>query len=115
HEPVTLIASIEPWDAMLALSPEEALRSELARRQQLLARAVPAARTGIGADLVLAADQFLVRPVGRLHDAARLHAIGSEARSVIAGYPWFTDWGRDTMIALEGLALVTGRTAEACD
>ena len=39
----------------------------------------------------------------------RLLAAGEEARSVIAGYPWFTDWGRDTMISLEGLTLVTGR------
>jgi len=34
-------------------------------------------------------------------------------RTIIAGYPWFTDWGRDTMIALEGLALVTGRHDDA--
>jgi predicted glycogen debranching enzyme len=34
-------------------------------------------------------------------------------RSVIAGYHWFTDWGRDTMISLEGLTLSTGRHAEA--
>src|SRR5690606_39648695 len=36
-----------------------------------------------------------------------------QERSVIAGYHWFTDWGRDTMISLEGLALVTGRALEA--
>ena len=34
---------------------------------------------------------------------------GDEVRTVIAGYHWFTDWGRDTMISLEGLTLVTGR------
>ncbi len=33
---------------------------------------------------------------GRAEDAARAHAAGDEARSVIAGYHWFTDWGRDT-------------------
>jgi predicted glycogen debranching enzyme len=54
--------------------------------------------------LVLAADQFVVRrPLG--HD--------SEGRSVIAGYHWFGDWGRDTMISLPGLALATGRPALA--
>ena len=40
-------------------------------------------------------------------------AAGDEVRTVIAGYHWFTDWGRDTMISLEGLTLVTGRHAEA--
>ena len=42
-------------------------------------------------------------------DAARAHAAGDEVRTVIAGYHWFTDWGRDTMISLEGLTLTTGR------
>jgi predicted glycogen debranching enzyme len=39
--------------------------------------------------------------------------MGDELRTVIAGYHWFTDWGRDTMISLEGLTLVTGRKREA--
>ncbi len=34
-------------------------------------------------------------------------------RTIVAGYPWFTDWGRDTFIALRGLCLATGRLAEA--
>src|SRR5262249_2026697 len=46
-------------------------------------------------------------------DPGRAHASGDEIRTVIAGYHWFTDWGRDTMISLEGLALRTGRDAEA--
>jgi len=41
------------------------------------------------------------------------HAAGDDVRTVIAGYHWFTDWGRDTMISLEGLALLTGRQSEA--
>jgi len=36
-----------------------------------------------------------------------------EGQTIIAGYPWFTDWGRDTFIALRGLCLATGRLAEA--
>jgi predicted glycogen debranching enzyme len=54
--------------------------------------------------LVLAADLFLIdRPV----------AGQTLGRSVIAGYPWFGDWGRDTMIALPGLCLATGRFDDA--
>ncbi|MBV9494474.1 MAG: glycogen debranching protein, partial [Acidobacteria bacterium] len=56
---------------------------------------------------------FLIEPVGRVEDAARARAAGDEIRSVIAGYHWFTDWGRDTMISLEGLTLVTSRHREA--
>jgi predicted glycogen debranching enzyme len=62
---------------------------------------------------VLASDQFIVAPSGRIEDAARARAAGDEVRTVVAGYPWFTDWGRDTMISLEGLTLATGRTMEA--
>src|SRR5262249_39605773 len=46
-------------------------------------------------------------------EAARARAAGGEVRTVIAGYHWFTDWGRDTMISLEGLTLRTGRLREA--
>jgi len=62
---------------------------------------------------VLAADQFITVPTGRLADQTRTHAAGDEMRTVIAGYHWFTDWGRDTMISLEGLTLVTRRFLEA--
>src|SRR5204862_7751805 len=72
-----------------------------------------AARAGFGAEMVLAADQSLIRPAGRVEEAARARAAGDEVRTVIAGYHWFTDWGRDTMISLPGLALATGRHAEA--
>jgi predicted glycogen debranching enzyme len=51
--------------------------------------------------LVVAADQFIVNR--------------AQFQTVIAGYPWFTDWGRDTMIALPGLTLATGRPGAARD
>jgi predicted glycogen debranching enzyme len=112
-ESATLTASTESREVMLALDADSALRSELERRRRLLASAPTAARSGVGAELVLAADQFVIMPVGRLPDMARAHATGDEVRTVIAGYHWFTDWGRDTMISLEGLTLSTGRHAEA--
>lgn len=49
--------------------------------------------------LIQATEAFLVRTAGRT--------------SIIAGYPWFTDWGRDTMISLPGVCLVTGQIEEA--
>ena len=46
-----------------------------------------------------AADQYIVRR--------------GKGRTIVAGYPWFTDWGRDTFVALRGLCLATGRLADA--
>jgi predicted glycogen debranching enzyme len=79
----------------------------------LISAAVPELQTGLGAELTWAADQFIIIPVGRVQESARAQAAGEEARTIIAGYHWFTDWGRDTMISLEGLTLTTGRSAEA--
>ena len=110
---ITLTASTEPWETLRALGPEDAHIAEVNRRSLLLAAAPPTLREGFGAELALGADQFLITPVGRVEDAARAHAAGDEIRSVIAGYHWFTDWGRDTMISLEGLTLATGRKNEA--
>ena len=105
----TLIASTESWETICALFPDDAAEAEIDRRELLIAAADPRSPR----ELVLAADQFLITPVGRVEDAARARAAGGEIRTVIAGYHWFTDWGRDTMIALEGLTLVTGRKNEA--
>jgi predicted glycogen debranching enzyme len=110
----TLVASTESWEMIDALTPNAATDTELSRRHTLLAQAPVAADSALAAELVLAADQFLVSPAARPADATRAAALGTEARTVIAGYHWFTDWGRDTMISLEGLTLSTGRAAEAC-
>ena len=60
--------------------------------------------------LVLAADQFIVRrAIPGAADGSGGSATASDGRTVIAGYHWFADWGRDTMIALPGLTLATGR------
>jgi predicted glycogen debranching enzyme len=98
---------------MLALNPAEAIDFYQQRRARLVRTAADKARSSPAADLVLAADQFIINPVGRLQDAARAHAAGDEIRTVIAGYHWFTDWGRDTMISFEGLTLTTRRFTEA--
>lgn len=108
-----LIASTEPWNVLTALASGDAALSEAGRRRRLLAAAPEPVREGPAAELVLAADQFIITPAGRVEDAARAMAGGDEVRTVIAGYHWFTDWGRDTMISLEGLTLATGRQHEA--
>jgi predicted glycogen debranching enzyme len=112
HE-VTLIASTESWETIRAMSPLDAWNAESERRDRLIASAQPKARSGFGAELALAADQFVAVPAGRLVDATRAYALGDEMRTVMAGYHWFTDWGRDTMISLEGLTLTTNRFLEA--
>jgi len=55
--------------------------------------------------LAIAADDFVVN---RQHD-------GQTLSTILAGYPWFGDWGRDTFIALPGLMLATGRHQQARD
>ncbi|QDU29772.1 Amylo-alpha-1,6-glucosidase [Anatilimnocola aggregata] len=111
--PVTLVASTESWETIGAITPEQATEYEASRRNQLLKMAHPALQKGPASELTLAADQFLITPAARSEDAARTRAAGDEVRTVIAGYHWFTDWGRDTMISLEGLTLSTGRHTEA--
>jgi len=83
--------------------PFALLAQERTRREHLLAPFADA--DTLSCTLVLAADQFLVRRQSR--------GGGEALWTVVAGYPWFTDWGRDTMIALPGLCLTTGRHAEA--
>jgi predicted glycogen debranching enzyme len=117
----TLIVSSETWENMRALTPALAVQSETERKHRLLS--IASRQVGNSADdlianhtaaeLVWAADQFIITPAGRTEDATRARAVGDEVRTVIAGYHWFTDWGRDTMISLEGLTLSTGRFEEA--
>lgn len=110
-----LCASTEPWATALALSAEAAWTAEQERRRRLLSRADPALRTGEPALLALAGDAFVFTPRNRPELLARVQAEGDGLCTIVAGYPWFNDWGRDTMIGLEGLTLVTGRWAEARD
>jgi predicted glycogen debranching enzyme len=73
------------------------IRQEYKRRKKLL-KGQPEDETL--QQLILAADQFIVKR-------------SEDLKTVIAGYHWFTDWGRDTMISLPGLTLSTGRFEDA--
>lgn len=101
--PFTLIFTADardPGPSAAALASARERDAELLRSAGIDARDDRSMRCR----LTLAADAFLVR---------RSVAGAPDGRSVIAGYPWFNDWGRDTMIALPGLCLATGRTAGA--
>src|SRR5262249_39707525 len=101
NRPIALAASTESVERMSVLPPDLGFDAERIRRQKLIVLAPPEARSGPAVELVLAADQFIIKPAGRLEESVRAHAFGDEVRTVIAGYHWFTDWGRDTMISLE--------------
>jgi len=94
----------------------QALTRHQRRMRQLLAVADRSTdnlpqRDPVRARLVIAADQFIVaRPAGA---TARVTQLSPDRKTIIGGYPWFTDWGRDTMISLPGLLLSTGRYSEA--
>lgn len=98
----TLIGTVDPAPPT---APKEAYASEVKRQDVLITTAgMKSGDTSVRASLVRAADQFLV-----LKSEKVLRA------TIIAGYHWFTDWGRDTMISLPGLCLATGRTSVARD
>jgi predicted glycogen debranching enzyme len=108
---LTLIATLEEC----VEPPEVSWRALRERQESLILRAH--ASDDLTRALTLAADAFLMdapavnRAVCRPEDdAPRLRR-----STVIAGYHWFTDWGRDTMIALPGLCLATGRHDVARD
>lgn len=67
------------------------------------------------ARLAIAADQFIVaRPnYAQVNATRQPPRLSPDRKTIIAGYHWFTDWGRDSMISLPGLLLCTGRYSEA--
>lgn len=87
------------------------LAAELRRQRGLLETADAVGGDPMLQQLVLAADQFIVDRA-RSADAPDAHGEDS-GKTIVAGYHWFNDWGRDTMIALPGLTLATGRAADA--
>ena len=94
-EDAFLVATTAPWSALDRAAIDGLEEAERARRRSRH-------EDPLHARLDRAAEQFVVE-----------RADGSP--TVIAGYPWFTDWGRDTMIALPGLFLARGRLNEARD
>lgn len=103
-ERFAVVASTEAapnLDSVLAYGDRQAHEAALLARAGGLGESGTGDRAGDALrHLVLAADQFVVR---------RPTAADPNGQSIIAGYPWFSDWGRDTMIALPGLTLATGR------
>ncbi len=97
-ETLTLVASTSPEPS---LDGQAALTSRQQYEQTLLTQAQPASLPPWIQQLTLAADQFIVD--------RSIPSESSIGKTVIAGYPWFGDWGRDTMIALPGLTLATHR------
>ena len=85
-----VIASTQSHDAKSAAVLREAER----RRREAVVAAAPVDQPLVKT-LVAAADHYIVQR--------------GSSKSIVAGYHWFTDWGRDTMVALPGLTLVTGR------
>ena len=76
-------------------SPSEIMENETARKKELLKRAD--VNSGLAKKLVLAADAFVV------------DRDSTGGKTILAGYPFFGDWGRDTMIAVMGCCIATGR------
>ena len=92
--PAIIVVSIDRH----AASDADPLEQQERARREKIGAAAPA-HDALTEILTAATDQFIV---------AR-----GDRKSVIAGYPWFSDWGRDTMISLPGLTLVTGRYDDA--
>lgn len=100
--PVNLVCALDGLEG----EPEALVAGEEARLRALAQRG---GQLGwLPGRLFPAADSFLVDRYERGEGAP-----GAAGKTIIAGYHWFADWGRDTMIALPGICLVTGRLAEA--
>ncbi|WP_292466448.1 amylo-alpha-1,6-glucosidase [Methanolobus sp.] len=97
-----LIASTEPekkWDMQKV---DELFANEEKRKKELVdGKLIDENEDIFFQKLLIAGDSFIV------------NRRSTSSKSIIAGYHWFGDWGRDTMISLPGLTLVTGRFSDA--
>jgi predicted glycogen debranching enzyme len=85
--------------AVLILRAGNRFETDAESHAEALAEAERARRGGAGQALFTAADSYV--------------ADRGQGKTILAGFPWFTDWGRDSFIAMRGLLLVTGRLADA--
>ena len=83
--------SINPADSALIIKNEETRLDKICKMAY--------AKTRVERELAVSADQFIISK--------------GKNKSIVAGYPWFSDWGRDTFISLEGLTLKTNRFTDA--
>ena len=97
-----IISTVDPTGR----NAHQLIEKESGRRQSLLNGS---SSNEVVRPLILAADQFIVKR--NVHNEKTGENL--DGATVIAGYHWFTDWGRDTMISLPGLCLSTGRYADA--
>ncbi|HLI91119.1 MAG TPA: amylo-alpha-1,6-glucosidase [Ktedonobacteraceae bacterium] len=124
HATLVLSAETELSRDFGSVRHEEAVTRALARHQQRIKQLLAVADRStdtlqesdpVRARLIVAADQFIVaRPdYSKATPTGTLWRLSPDRKTIIAGYPWFTDWGRDSMISLPGLLLCTGRYSEA--
>lgn len=97
--PGRFVFDLEQGCAVLVFSSSVLADADAERHAEKLAEIERRRRDGAANPLVAAAACYIVD--------------GSRGKTVVAGSPWFTDWGRDTFIAMRGLVLSTGRLAEA--
>lgn len=95
---IEFVASVdENNNYLLKANAEEIIRGEKVRLEKIFK--IANASTDLEKELVVASDNFIIEK--------------NNQKTIIAGYPWFSDWGRDTFIALEGLTLKTNRFKDA--
>ncbi len=120
---LVLSAEIKPPDELGGPQHEDAVSQAMMHHQRRIRQLLSVANNcaddlqlqdPVKARLVVAADQFIVvRPDYTNATAKQAVRLSPDRKTSIAGYPWFTDWGRDSMISLPGLLLSTGRYSEA--
>lgn len=99
-QPFSMKFDLKEPASVIVSTGKQQISDVLTLREQEIARRNLITKTADATDdftkqLALAADQFIVSR--------------GDGKTIIAGYPWFSDWGRDTMIALNGLTLATNR------